>query len=232
MNTRLQVEHPVTELVTGLDLVIEQFRLAGGAPLSPRALAAAERAARPTSHAIEVRISAEDPARVFAPAPGRITRWVMPAGPGVRVDTAVEAGDRIPPEYDPLICKVIVHGTDRTTALGGLRRALDETEIGGIQTTLPFHRAMLGEPAFLDPASLSTSWVDTDWDGAASRVAAVRLAAIAAGLADVERGGPAGHPGAGTSPVSPAGGQPVRRESDGSPWRAAGRARGTIRWPS
>jgi acetyl/propionyl-CoA carboxylase alpha subunit len=148
------------------------------------------------------------------------------------VDTAVEAGDRIPPEYDPLICKVIVHGTDRTAALAGLRRALDETEIGGVQTTLPLHRVMLGEPAFLDPAGLSTSWVDTHWDGAASRAAAVRVAAIAAGLADVEGAGPAGHRGPETSPVSPAGGQPVRRESDGSAWRAAGRTRGTNRWPS
>ena len=232
VNARLQVEHAVTELVSGVDIVREQFLLAGGAPLSPVVLAAADRAARPTSHAIEVRISAEDPARVFAPSPGQITRWVMPAGPRVRVDTAVEAGDRIPPEYDPLICKVIVHGTDRTAALAGLRRALDETEIGGVQTTLPLHRVMLGEPAFLDPAGLSTSWVDTHWDGAASRAAAVRVAAIAAGLADVEGAGPTGHRGPGTSPVSPAGGQPVRRESDGSAWRAAGRTRGTNRWPS
>ncbi len=232
VNARLQVEHPVTELVSGIDIVREQFLVASGEPLSPVVLAAADRAARPTSHAIEVRISAEDPARVFAPSPGRITRWVMPAGPRVRVDTAVEVGDRVPSEYDPLICKVVAQGTDRASALGGLRRALEETEIGGIQTTLPFHRAMLGEPAFLDPAGLSTSWVDAHWDGAASRAAAVRVAAIAAGLDDVEEAGPAGGLGPGTSPCHKQVASPFAAGSDGSAWRAAGRARGTNRWPS
>ena len=124
VNTRLQVEHPVTELVAGLDIVHEQFRLAAGEPLSTRVRAAAERAARPSSHAIEVRVSAEDPARVFAPTPGRITRWRMPSGPGIRVDTAVEEGDRVPAEYDPLIAKLIVHAADRPAALARLRRAV------------------------------------------------------------------------------------------------------------
>ncbi len=186
VNARLQVEHPVTELVAGLDIVQEQFRLAAGAPLSARAVAAAGRAARPTSHAMELRISAEDPARVFAPAPGRISRWAMPAGPGVRVDTALEVGDRIPPDYDPLICKLIVHAADRAEVLGRLRRALGEIEIGGVQTTLPFHQAMLSEPGFAGAAELSTTWVDSHWDGAASRAAAVRTALLAAGLAELD----------------------------------------------
>ena len=245
VNTRLQVEHPVTELVTGLDLVAEQFRLAAGAPLSPRAVAAADRAARPTSHAIEVRISAEDPARVFAPAPGRITRWVMPAGPGIRVDSAVEAGDRIPPEYDPLICKLIVHAADRPTALARLRRALAEAEIGGIQSTLPFHRAMLAEPGFIDTSALATTWVEAHWDGPASRARAVRVALLAAGLAELVGGafGGAGQLEGSGSSVTPAAGTLVgpgtaRQGADGvaavdddTRWRSAGRAVAVDRWP-
>ncbi len=239
VNTRLQVEHPVTELVSGLDLVVEQFWLAAGAPLSPRALAAADRAAHPTSHAIEVRISAEDPARGFAPAPGRITRWVMPAGPGIRVDTAAEAGDRIPPEYDPLICKLVVHAADRPAALARLRRALDETEIGGIQTTLPFHRAMLAEPGFLDASELATTWVEGHWDGPASRARAVRVALVAAALAELG-GAATDRPG---PPVAQAGAIPVASgevvpSEDGvgrggadPTWRSAGRALAMDRWP-
>ena len=219
VNTRLQVEHPVTEMVSGIDLVMEQFRLAAGAPLSDRARSAADRAARPTSHAIEVRISAEDPARVFAPAPGRITRWAMPAGPGIRVDTAVEAGDRVPPEYDPLICKLIAHAPDRPTALARLGRALAETEIGGIQTTLPFHRAMLAEPAFVDASGLATTWVEAHWDGPASRARAVRVASLAAALAELGEGEAAQDRSAGAPP------------HDDSAWQTAGRALAADRWP-
>jgi acetyl/propionyl-CoA carboxylase alpha subunit len=235
VNTRLQVEHPVTELVAGVDIVQEQFRLASGAPLSARALAAADRAARPTSHAMELRIAAEDPARVFAPAPGRITRWVMASGPGVRVDTAVEAGDRIPAEYDPLICKLIVHAEDRAATLGRLCRALDETEIGGIQTTLPFHRAMLAEPVFVDGTGLSTTWVDAHWDGLASRARAVRVALLAAGLAELaETAGdrPDGEP----SRAGPDRSQdPAGRATAGDSlptWRTIGRELATDRWPT
>lgn len=224
----------MTELVAGLDIVAEQFNLAGGAPLSAPALAAADRAARPSSHAIEVRISAEDPARAFAPVPGRISRWVMPAGPGVRIDTAVEAGDWIPPEYDPLICKLIVHAADRPAALGRLRRALDETEIGGIQTTLPFHRAMLTEPGFLDATGLSTTWVDVHWDGPASRARAVRVASLAAGLAELGEAA-AGEPFGSHVPAGPRGprtvADPARRDGGVPAWRTDGRARATNRWP-
>jgi acetyl-CoA/propionyl-CoA carboxylase biotin carboxyl carrier protein len=229
VNTRLQVEHPVTELVAGLDIVAEQFQLAAGRPLSARALAAAERAARPTSHAIELRISAEDPARLFAPVPGRITRWQMPSGPGIRVDTAVEAGDRIPSEYDPLIAKLISHAEDRPAAIARLRRAVGEAEVGGIQTTLPFHRAMLAEPGFVDASELSTTWVDAHWDGPRARAAAVRVAALAAGLATLAGDPP---PGADTAPSGA--GSTGEASGDGSAraWRTGGRALSVDRWPA
>ena len=225
VNTRLQVEHPVTELVAGVDIVQEQFRLAAGWPLSERARVAAERAARPTSHAIELRISAEDPARFFAPAPGRITRWTMPAGPGIRVDTAIEAGDRVPAEYDPLIAKLISHAEDRRAAIARLRRALAETEIGGIQTTLPFHLAMLRHAGFVDASELATTWVDGHWDGPLARAAAVRSAALAAGLAALE-----GEPDGGGRPAGrdAADGLPDRR----SAWAMGGRALAADRWPA
>ena len=113
VNTRLQVEHGVSELVADVDLVAEQFLVAAGQPLSERIRRAARDAAAPTRHAIEVRISAEDPGREFAPAPGRIGSWVMPAGPGVRVDSGVAAGERVPPDYDPLVAKLMVVDEDR-----------------------------------------------------------------------------------------------------------------------
>jgi acetyl/propionyl-CoA carboxylase alpha subunit len=182
VNTRLQVEHGITELVTGLDIVREQLSLAAGRPLSEAALAASQRAATPGSHAIEVRISAEDPGRDFAPTPGLIRRWQMPAGPGVRVDTAAEAGERVPPEYDNLLAKVMAYGADRKTAIDRLAGALRETEIAGIQTTLPFHRFVADHPAFRD-AALSTGWVGDHWDGPAAAARAARLAQLVGGLA-------------------------------------------------
>jgi acetyl/propionyl-CoA carboxylase alpha subunit len=181
VNTRLQVEHGVTELVSGLDIVREQFWLAARRPLSDDALAAANRAADPGSHAIEVRVAAEDPARDFTPTPGRIRRWVMPAGPGVRVDTGIEAGDRVPPDYDNLLAKILVHAGDRDAAIDRLRRALDETEIAGIQTTVPFHRFVAASEAFR-AADLSTGWVADQWDGPAHYREAARRAVIAVGL--------------------------------------------------
>ena len=181
VNTRLQVEHGVTELVSGLDIVHEQLSLAAGRPLSEAALAAAARAAEPTSHCIEVRLSAEDPGRDFAPTPGRVGKWLLPSGPGVRVDTGLEAGDRVPPEYDNLIAKVMVHAGTRAAAIDRLRRALDEIEISGIQTTLPFHRFVAADASFR-AAALSTGWVAEHWDGPAQRRAASVRAQIAAGL--------------------------------------------------
>jgi acetyl/propionyl-CoA carboxylase alpha subunit len=185
VNTRLQVEHGVTELVSGLDIVREQLFLAAGRPLSPEARQAASLAAKPTSHAIEVRLSAEDPGRAFAPTPGLVTRWQMPSGPGVRVDTAIEAGTRVPTEYDNLIAKIMVHATDREAAIARLRRALDEVEVAGIQTTLPFHRFVARDATFA-AASLSTGWVDEHWDGPAAFRRAARSAQLAAALAAMD----------------------------------------------
>jgi acetyl/propionyl-CoA carboxylase alpha subunit len=221
VNTRLQVEHGVTELVSGLDIVREQLFLAAGRALSEAALAAAERAAEPTSHAIEVRLSAEDPATDFAPTPGRVTRWSMPAGPGVRVDTALEAGTRVPPEYDNLVAKVMVHAGDRPAAIDRLRRALDETEVAGIQTTLPFHRFVARDPSFR-AAELSTGWVGEHWDGPAERTRAAAVAMLAAGLAAVEDAIPGAE-----RPAPP---RPAGPEADGR-WRLAGLEEAIDRWP-
>jgi acetyl/propionyl-CoA carboxylase alpha subunit len=232
VNTRLQVEHGVTELVAGVDIVREQFRIAAGLPLSPEVVAAAERAAIPTSASIEVRIAAEDPSRAFTPTPGRIGRWVMPSGPGVRVDTAMEPGGRVPPDYDNLIAKLMVHAHDRDAAIDCLARAIDETEVGGVQTTLPFHRAVAASEAFRR-AELSTGWVEANWDGEAVRADAVRRALLAAGLAAIagttSPPGPASIPPAATRADAGTGG-PADRQTR-SPWRQSGRAGGVDRWP-
>jgi acetyl-CoA carboxylase biotin carboxylase subunit len=223
VNTRLQVEHGVTELVSGLDIVREQFNLAAGRPLSAAAVAAAERAAEPAGHAIEVRLSAEDPGQDFAPTPGRVRWWVMPAGPGVRVDTAIEAGDRVPPEYDNLIAKVMVHGGDRDSAIDRLRRALDETEIAGIQTTLPFHRHVAGSSSFR-AGDLSTEWVDQHWDGPAAFAGATRSAQLAAGLDALAAAVPA-------VPVGGAAANHVEGGRGDGAWRRAGLEDAIDRWP-
>jgi acetyl/propionyl-CoA carboxylase alpha subunit len=225
VNTRLQVEHGVTELVSGLDIVREQFSLAAGRPLSEAALAAASRAVDPAGHAIEVRLSAEDPARDFAPTPGRVLRWTMPAGPGVRVDTAIEAGDRIPPEYDNLIAKVMVHAGDRGSAIDRLRRALDEVEVAGIQTTLPFHRFVARDASFRT-GELSTGWVGEHWAGPAEFARAAGIAQLAAGLAAMDeavRTGLAMTPG--TTSGAPAG-----SATDGR-WHRSGLESAQDRWP-
>ncbi|MFM7732194.1 MAG: acetyl-CoA carboxylase biotin carboxylase subunit [Cyanobium sp.] len=143
MNTRIQVEHPVTEMVTGIDLIAEQLRIAGGAPISVR-----QEDIRLSGHAIECRINAEDPRHNFRPAPGRITGWLPPGGPGVRVDSHVYTGYEIPPFYDSLIGKLIVWGVDREHALRRLRRALSECAVTGIPTTIEFHLALLDRPEF------------------------------------------------------------------------------------
>jgi acetyl-CoA carboxylase biotin carboxylase subunit len=143
MNTRIQVEHPVTEMVTGIDLIAEQLRIAGGEPISMR-----QEDIRLCGHAIECRINAEDPRHNFRPAPGRITGWLPPGGPGVRVDSHVYTGYEIPPFYDSLIGKLIVWGVDRDHALRRLRRALSECAVTGIPTTIDFHLALLDRPEF------------------------------------------------------------------------------------
>jgi acetyl-CoA carboxylase biotin carboxylase subunit len=143
MNTRLQVEHPVTELVSGIDLVREQLRIAAGEPLSFDATA--ER--KPRGHAIEMRINAEDPDN-FAPWPGRITALHMPGGLGVRVDTHIYEGYRVPPNYDSMIAKVIVHDLDRPSAIRRARRCLDEMVIEGPRTNIPFLRRLMDSPEY------------------------------------------------------------------------------------
>jgi acetyl-CoA carboxylase, biotin carboxylase subunit len=144
MNTRIQVEHPVTEMVTGIDLIAEQLRIAGGEPISVR-----QDEVRMTGHAIECRINAEDPRHNFRPAPGKITGWLPPGGPGVRVDSHVYTGYEIPPFYDSLIGKLIVWGVDRDHALRRMRRALSECAVTGIPTTIEFHLALLDRPEFI-----------------------------------------------------------------------------------
>ena len=143
MNTRIQVEHTVTELVTGLDLVREQVLIAAGEPLSLR-----QDEVHMAGHALECRINAEDPANNFLPTPGRITSYREPSGPGVRVDSGVTAGSEVVGLYDPLVAKLVVHGVDRDHARRRMLRALEEYEIGGITTLLGFHRALLEHRCF------------------------------------------------------------------------------------
>jgi acetyl-CoA/propionyl-CoA/long-chain acyl-CoA carboxylase, biotin carboxylase, biotin carboxyl carrier protein len=145
MNTRIQVEHTVTEMATGLDLVREQVLIGAGEPLW-----LSQDDVRLTGHAIECRINAEDPSNGFLPTPGRIAGYREPAGPGVRVDSGVEDGSEISPLYDPMVAKLIVHGVDREHARRRMLRALDEYEIGGVTTLLGFHRALLSHPCFAD----------------------------------------------------------------------------------
>jgi acetyl-CoA/propionyl-CoA carboxylase, biotin carboxylase, biotin carboxyl carrier protein len=160
VNTRLQVEHPVSEEVTGIDLVREMFRIADGEPIGyddpPR-----------RGHSIEFRINAEDPARNFLPAPGTITEWNPPSGPGVRLDVGYVAGDTVPQAFDSLIGKLIVTGASRTQALERARRALAEFTVGGMPTVLPFHRAVVSDPAFAgDHFGVHTRWIETEFAGA------------------------------------------------------------------
>ena len=143
MNTRIQVEHPVTEMVTGLDLIAEQLRIAGGEPIS-----VSQKEVRLQGHAIECRINAEDPRQNFRPSPGKITGWLPPGGPGVRVDSHVYTGYDIPPFYDSLIGKLIVWAPTRELALRRMRRALSEWAVTGIPTTIEFHLALLDRPEF------------------------------------------------------------------------------------
>ncbi|MBI4591394.1 MAG: acetyl-CoA carboxylase biotin carboxylase subunit [Candidatus Rokubacteria bacterium] len=143
MNTRIQVEHPVTEMLTGIDLVREQILIAAGEPLG-----LTQEAVRLAGHAIECRINAEDP-ETFAPSPGRVTAWGPPGGPWVRVDSHLLAPYTIPSVYDSLIAKIIVHGRDRGEAIDRMRRALAETIVEGVKTTIPFHLRLLQDPVFL-----------------------------------------------------------------------------------
>ena len=153
MNTRLQVEHPVTEMITGIDLVREQIRIADGAPLSVK-----QKDVKFNGHAIECRVNAENP-RTFAPSPGRITGYHPPGGLGVRLDSAIYAGYAIPPNYDSLIGKLIVHGRDRAECLMRLKRALNEMVITGVDTTLPLFRDLVNEPDVIN-GDYSIHWLE------------------------------------------------------------------------
>ena len=158
VNTRIQVEHPVTEAVTGIDIVKEQLKLAAGLPLEYK-----QYHIRPSGHAIECRINAEDPDR-FIPSPGMITFLSLPGGPGVRVDTAIYQGYVIPSHYDSLIAKVIVHGKDRPDAIAKMKRALDEFIIEGIRTTIPFHKKVLSSPDFIS-GNFNTNFIEKNKNG-------------------------------------------------------------------
>ncbi|HUZ86814.1 MAG TPA: acetyl-CoA carboxylase biotin carboxylase subunit [Candidatus Baltobacterales bacterium] len=154
VNARLQVEHPITEAVTGIDLVKEQIRVAAGMELS-----FSQHDVTWTGHAIEMRINAEDPVRKFLPNPKRISRWVAPAGPGVRVDSGFGPGSDVPPNYDSLVAKLIVHGGDRAEAIARASRALGEFVVVGPATTISYHRAILENPDFR-AGKLSTRFIE------------------------------------------------------------------------
>jgi len=157
VNTRLQVEHPVSEEVTGIDLVREQFRIAMG-----ESLGFDDPVIR--GHSIEFRINGEDPGRSFLPAPGRITDWVIPTGPGVRVDAGFKNGDTIGGNFDSLLAKLIVSGATREQAIERARRALAEFSIEGLATALPFHRAILEDPAFTQDFKIYTSYIENEFN--------------------------------------------------------------------
>ena len=160
VNTRLQVEHPVSEEVTGLDLVREMFRIAAGEELGyddPEVV----------GHSIEFRINAEDPGSNFMPAPGTLTRWHAPAGPGVRLDGGYDQGETVPGSFDSLVAKLIVTGRDRTQALERSRRALSEFVVEGMPTVIPFHQTVVDDPAYIGDGTtfgVYTSWIETEFD--------------------------------------------------------------------
>jgi acetyl-CoA carboxylase biotin carboxylase subunit len=157
VNARIQVEHPVTELVTGLDLVREQIRIAAGEPLG-----FAQEDVVHRGSAIECRINAEDPAAGFRPCPGTITRWLAPGGPGVRLDTHACQGYRVPPNYDSLVAKLLVYQPTRLQAIAAMRRALAEFVIEGIHTTIPLHREIFNNSAFLE-GQVDTTFIERNW---------------------------------------------------------------------
>jgi acetyl-CoA carboxylase biotin carboxylase subunit len=157
VNARIQVEHPVTELATGVDLVKEQIRVAAGERLSLRQDDVPHRGA-----VIECRINAEDPDAGFRPSPGVVTRWQPPGGPGVRLDSHVTAGYRIPPNYDSLAAKLLVYQPTRAEALACMRRALEEFVVEGVHTTIPLHRAIFGHPSFL-AGEVDTTFIERTW---------------------------------------------------------------------
>jgi acetyl/propionyl-CoA carboxylase alpha subunit len=194
MNTRLQVEHPVTELVTGIDLVQWQLRIAAGERLTLK-----QQDVQLRGHAFEARINAEDPARGFAPSPGTVRRLHAPSGPGIRFDSGLREGWTVPSHYDSMVAKLLVHAPDRASACKRMLRALDELKIEGFATNQPFHRALFAEPHFV-AGDLSTRFLEEhDLQGriaaeaqATQSAARVRVAALVAALDGAPGGGLAG----------------------------------------
>ncbi|MFE7419827.1 acetyl/propionyl/methylcrotonyl-CoA carboxylase subunit alpha [Rhodococcus sp. NPDC057529] len=161
VNTRLQVEHPVTEETAGIDLVLQQFKIANGEALDIL------EDPTPRGHAFEFRINGEDAGRGFLPAPGPVTKFVPPTGPGVRMDSGVETGSVIGGQFDSMLAKLIVTGATRDEALARARRALAEFQVEGLATVIPFHRAIVSDPAFIGDGSgfdVYTKWIETEWD--------------------------------------------------------------------
>ncbi|WP_032408187.1 ATP-binding protein, partial [Rhodococcoides fascians] len=161
VNTRLQVEHPVTEETSGIDLVLQQFRIANGEELT------ITEDPEPRGHSFEFRINGEDAGRGFLPAPGPVTTFTAPSGPGVRVDSGVESGSVIGGQFDSMLAKLIVTGATREEALARSRRALAEFTVDGLATVIPFHAAVVSDPAFIgdgDSFSVHTRWIETEWD--------------------------------------------------------------------
>jgi acetyl-CoA/propionyl-CoA carboxylase biotin carboxyl carrier protein len=161
VNTRLQVEHPVTEETAGIDLVLQQFKIANGEKLDIL------EDPTPRGHAFEFRINGEDAGRGFLPAPGPVTKFVPPTGPGVRMDSGVETGSVIGGQFDSMLAKLIVTGATRNEALARARRALAEFQVEGLATVIPFHRAIVSDPAFIgdgDGFDVYTKWIETEWD--------------------------------------------------------------------
>ena len=242
VNTRLQVEHPVTEEVSGIDLVLEMFKIADG-----QALGFGDPDLR--GHSIEFRINAEDPGRGFLPAPGTLTAWNPPSGPGVRVDAGYGAGMTVPQMYDSLIAKLIVTGADRPRALARARRALAEFDVDGMPTVLPFHRALVEDPAFTSaPFAVHTRWIETEFagnlppwhgdaaaaDGGGQAAERERIVVEVGGKrleVSVPAGfglGPAGHAGAGFAPGQGGGpGSAAGRVPSGRAGRRPGGRRGS-----
>ncbi len=215
MNTRLQVEHPVTEMVTGLDLVRWQIRIAEGDSLDLDPDAVLE----PRGHAIECRIYAEDPDNNFLPSPGRILSLRAPGGPGIRDDSGTAAGLTVPIFYDPMISKLVAWGEDRPMAIARMRRALGEYLVAGIRTTLPFFRWLLDQPDFL-AGRFHTASLDEILKARAGRPFAAEapdlddLAAAAAALQAAVPGG---------APLAP-GGHSATAPNGGEAWKARARA--------
>ena len=197
MNTRIQVEHPVTEMVYGVDLVAEMIRIARGEPMSLREKPA------PRGHAIQCRIYAEDPAHGFAPSPGRILRLRRPQGPGIRVDSGVEGGDIVPLDYDPMIAKFVAWGQDRDEALRRMRRALAESRVDGIETSIPFFLSLLDDPNVV-ANRISTQFLD-GWTYVPKRpaedvAAASMVAAALESMDGAKKRRPPAAPGCGSGP--------------------------------